>query len=64
MSDILPKITVGEIQRPAALRQRAECLRQSAERCEDGASRTYLLDTVRDLEVEASLLEYEASQFR
>ena len=24
MSDILPKITVGEIQRPTALRQRAE----------------------------------------
>jgi hypothetical protein len=64
MSEILPEITVGELQRPADFRRRAECLRQSADACSDDKLRACLLDTAIDLETEARLLEYEAMQFR
>ena len=63
MSEI-PGTTVGELQRPADFRHRAECLRQSADTCNDSALRTCLLETAGDLEAEATLLEYEAIQFR
>ena len=63
MSEI-PGITVGELERPAALRRRAERLRRSADRCEEGTSRESLFETAGDLEAEATLLEYEAIQFR
>jgi hypothetical protein len=55
---------VGELERPATLRRRAEWLRQSADHCEDRMSRACLLDTASDLDAEATLLEYEAIQFR
>ena len=55
---------VGELERPATLRRRADSLRQSADHCEDGMSRACLLDTASDLEAEATLMEYEAIQFR
>ena len=55
---------VGELERPAALRRRAERLGQTADSCQDRASRACLLDAAKDLEVEAALLEYEAMQFR
>jgi hypothetical protein len=64
MIEILPGFAVGELERPAALRRRAECLRQSAERCKEGTLRASLLDTATDLEAQATLLEYEALQFR
>lgn len=45
---------VGELERPGALRRRAQHLRQSAEHCEDDPSRPGLLDAAKDLEVEAA----------
>lgn len=54
----------GDLDAPSALRRRAECLRQSADNCEDGASRACLLDTAQDLEAEATFLEDEEIEFR
>ncbi|MBV8454994.1 MAG: hypothetical protein JO122_00065 [Acetobacteraceae bacterium] len=64
MTEILPGFAVGELERPAALRRRAACLRESAETCKEDTLRASLLDTASDLEAEAKLLEYEAIQLR